>query len=79
MPTHDNGMVLIPVEWRDGCFLRYARTPLDLPPTCDGCGAPFSVEHGKTCKKGGLIIKRHDEIRDMLTENIMGGKIRPDI
>ena len=25
--THDNGMMLSPNEWRDGCFLRYARTP----------------------------------------------------
>ena len=48
MPTHDNGMALSPAEWRDGCFLRYARTPPDLPSTCDGCGSPFSVEHGQT-------------------------------
>lgn len=52
IPTHDNGMVLTHTEWRDGCFLRYARTPPDLPATCYGCGSPFSFEHGQTCKKG---------------------------
>ena len=27
MPTHDKGMMLSPREWRNVCFLCYARTP----------------------------------------------------
>ena len=33
--------------------------------------ATFSVEHGQTYKNGGLIIKLHDEIEDMLATNVV--------
>ena len=32
MPTHDNGMMLSPGEWRIGYFLRYVRTSPRLTP-----------------------------------------------
>ena len=78
MPTHDNGMSLSPVEWRDGCFLHYARTQQDLNPICDGCEAPFSVENGQICKKGGLIIQQDDDIKDMIAANIVAENIQHD-
>ena len=37
---------------------------LSLPSMCDGCGAPFSVEHSLDCRFGGLITCRHNEVRD---------------
>ena len=79
MPTHDNGMSLSPVEWRDGCFLHYARTQQDINPTCDGCETPFSVENGLICKKGGLIIQQYDDIKDMIAENIVAENIKHDL
>ena len=30
----------------------------------DGCAPPFMVEHGLSCKKGGLVSIRHDGVRD---------------
>ena len=45
-----------------------ARSPGDLPERCDGCNAPFTVQHALDCKHGGLIIQRHDEIGSELME-----------
>ena len=37
---------------------------LNLPQHCNGCGAGFSIEHALSCKKGGLVSIRHDNVRD---------------
>ena len=34
----------------------------------DGYGAPTSVAHALKCRKGGLVIRRHNEVRDALGE-----------
>ena len=57
---------LSPVEFRDALALRYHRPLLKMPAFCDGCGAPTSLEHALDCRKGGLIIQRHNEVRDSL-------------
>ena len=31
---------------------------------CDGCAAPFTGEHWLSCKKGGLVSIRHDNVRN---------------
>ena len=62
-PSYVNGTCLTDMEFRDALHLRYCRTPPNLPTHCDGCGAKFSIAHGLECKKGGLVIQRHDEIK----------------
>ena len=32
------------------------------------CGANFSVDHAMVCKRGGFVIQRHNEIRDLEAE-----------
>ena len=39
-----------------------------MPPTCDGCGAAFTLSYALDCQKGGLVVKRHNEIRDALAD-----------
>ena len=51
-------------EFRDGLALRYKKPLLSLPSACDGCGAQFSIEHALDCRFGGLVGRRHNEVRD---------------
>ena len=48
--------------------MRYQRPLLRMPATCDGCGVAFNLEHALDCRKGGLVIQRHNEIRDALVD-----------
>eukprot|EP00957_Ditylum_brightwellii_P027239 2059688-Ditylum_brightwellii.AAC.1 len=66
MPRYKNRNVLGQQEFQDGLLLRYMSKPQDLPTHCDGCGKKFSLQHALDCKTGGLIIARHDELRDEL-------------
>jgi hypothetical protein len=68
IPSQTNGTVLSAAEFRDAILIRYSRQPSDLQKHCDGCGKAFDVNHALTCKRGGLIIVRHDEIRDELCD-----------
>jgi hypothetical protein len=68
MPSTINGTELSAVEFRDALLLRIGRSPGDLRSHCDGCGQKFSIGHGLECRNGGLMIQRHDEIRDELAD-----------
>eukprot|EP01068_Selenidium_serpulae_P018211 Selendium_serpulae@DN6443_c1_g1_i14.p1 len=54
-------------EFRDGLALRYGLPLVEVPATCE-CGKPFDMNHGLNCHYGGLIDRRHNEIRDTLAE-----------
>ena len=49
-----------------------SRIPLHKLPSHCVCGSSFSVEHALTCKKGGFISSRHNDVRritaDLLNE-----------
>ena len=65
LPCPKNDSVLSPREFRDGLAIRYQKPLLQMPGTCDGCGALFSLEHGLNCANGGNLIRRHNEVRDV--------------
>ena len=64
LPSTVNGTELGAQEWRDALFLRYGLEPPDLPTHFDGCEERFTISHALDCKKGGLVIVRHNELRD---------------
>jgi hypothetical protein len=72
LPSTVNGTELSAQEFRDALSMRYGDAPSDLPASCDGCDARFTLQHALSCKKGGLVIFRHNEIRDELVH--MAGK-----
>ena len=54
-------------ESRDAIKLRYDREIRDTPTIC-ACGVQFSVDHARVCQRGGFIIQRHNEIRELEAE-----------
>ena len=63
-PHKLNGTLLSRDKWLDNARLHYGFKPMGLCSHCDGCAAPFTVEHGLSCKKGELVSIRHDDVRD---------------
>ncbi|KAL7476498.1 hypothetical protein ACHAW6_002356, partial [Cyclotella cf. meneghiniana] len=64
IPDRFGGTELSKLEWHDNVSIRYSWCPHALPDCCDGCGEGFIVEHGLSCKKGGLVSIRHDDVHD---------------
>ena len=64
MPLAQYHFDMSATEFRDGLALRYHRPFLKAHASCDGCGGLFSLDHALNFKKGGLVIQRHNEIRD---------------
>jgi hypothetical protein len=60
IPNALNGTRLTREEFRDNLRLRYGFDPLDLRSKCDGCDCKLTVEHALSCKKGGLVLIRHN-------------------
>ena len=54
-------------EIRDAIKLRYDWKITDTPMIC-ACGVQFSVDHAQVCQRGGFIIQRHNELRDLEAE-----------
>ena len=51
-------------EFHDALALHYRKPLLNVPSSCNGCAAPFSLDHALVCRKGGLIIQCHNKVRD---------------
>ena len=51
-------------EFKDAIHLRYDWEVTGTPTVCV-CGERFSVDHAMICKRGGFIIQRHNELRDL--------------
>jgi hypothetical protein len=62
LPNLLNGTDLAPDEFRDSLRLRFGLAPKALPTRCDGCDARFTTEHALSCRKGGLVLQRHNDV-----------------
>ena len=67
IPTKEQGFELTKQEFWDAIRIRY-NWPLDrLPSTC-ACRSQFNLAHALSCKKGGFVSLRHNEIRDITSK-----------
>lgn len=64
IPLKDLGYDLNKGEFRDALKLRYNWEFTDIPNRCV-CGDIFDINHAMTCRNGGFVIQRHNEIRDL--------------
>ena len=64
IPIKDQGYDLNKREFRDAVKMRYYWEISDLPKSCV-CGDIFDIDHAMICKRGGFIIQRHNELRDL--------------
>ena len=57
LPLREEGYDMSATQFQDQLAIRYHHEPSGLPASCDGRGAPFSLQHGLDCAKGGLVKK----------------------
>ena len=67
IPLKDMDFDLNKREFRDALRLAYDWPIPDNPSVCV-CGSMFTVDHATICQRGGLVIQRHNEIRDLQAE-----------
>ena len=67
IPIKERNFNLNKREFRDAIKLRYDWEIAHLPAMCT-CGDLFTVDHATVCRHRGLIIRRHNEIRDLEAE-----------
>jgi hypothetical protein len=67
LPLKIHDLYLNKQTFWDSIYLRYGIQIPRLPSKCV-CSANFTIEHAMTCKKGGFISIRHNDIRDFTAE-----------
>ena len=67
LPIEEKGFSLTKREFWDSVHLRYGWPLPRLPSKC-ACGETFNVAHALSCKKGGFVTQRHNELRDMTAD-----------
>ena len=76
IPLTINGTELGAQTWREYLFQSYGIDPPDLLSCCDGCGLAITICHTMDCKKGFLIIVRHNKLRYSVS-NLAGNSFIP--
>ena len=67
LPIRDMNFDLNKSKFRDALKLRYDWDIPDMP-SVSICGDHFRVDHAMICKRGGFVIQRHNELRDLESE-----------
>ena len=65
LPIADEGYELNKELFWDLIRIRYGYQLKRLPTLCE-CGSPFDLQHALSCKKGGFVSLRHNELRNTI-------------
>ena len=63
LPIKQFGFSLSQAEFRDAIYPRYGLPMKGLLSQC-GCSKVYTVQRALSCKKGGFVTLRHNELRD---------------
>ena len=66
MALVDQGLLLNKQEFRESLHLRYNVPLSDLPSKCVCC-QKYTICHALSCKKGGFVVQRQDDVCNLLT------------
>ena len=64
LPLKAEGFSLNKQEFQDSICIRYGWPLKHLPSRCP-CGNEFTIHHAMSCKLGGFVHYRHNEVRDV--------------
>ena len=82
VPIKEYTYTLNKQQFWDSLRLRY-HWPIPGLPTMCPCGEKFNVQHALSCKKGGFITLRHNEVRDitatLLSEVCKDVEVQPSL
>lgn len=67
LPVERLGFALNKGQFRDAICLRYGWQMRFTPQTCH-CGQGFDVDHVLSCRTGGFLSLRHNQLRDVIAE-----------
>ena len=76
LPFEEKGFHLNKREFWDAICIRHGWPIRRLPSKC-ACGANFDIAHSLSCKKGGFVTQRHNELRDMTADLL--SEVCPDV
>ena len=69
LPLANEGYVLNKREFFDAVTMRYHWDLKRLPINC-ACGKKFDMQHANNCHRGGFLMRRHNNIRDLVAEMV---------
>ena len=67
LPLKSESFSLSKREFNDGLYLRYGWNLKNLPSECV-FKSKYSADHALSCRIGGFVTLRHDEMRDLSTD-----------